>query len=46
MFNMFSMGGMTPNFTKGPTVTTRLALSLEQLETGGNFKVKYLNKQK
>ncbi len=47
MFNMFGQGmgidikGMAPNFQRGPTISTRLILSLEQLETGGNFKVKY-----
>ncbi len=48
MFNMFGMGmnmdmkGMASNFNRGPTVESRLTLSLEQLESGGNFKVKYI----
>jgi len=43
IFKMFGMFGMDfKSFQKGPTITTRLKISLEQLENGGNFKVKYI----
>jgi DnaJ family protein A protein 2 len=51
MFNMFGQGmgidmksmssNFQHNFHRGPTIVSRLTLSLEQLESGGNFKVKY-----